>query len=219
MEFLSLEDPVEVPTVRVSRSEAILLSIGLHLLLVLLFLFGPGVASRVLPESILAFLGARPPASRAPSEVAGPTTTKPENRAKIPLKFAYVRTPDDHLVKANPAAKILSDKSRKASQEIPTPPKLKEFSIDPHSEGTTVERIRPDPRLAEGKDAVDPVPPGTDASRDKQQANLLPPADGSGAAEESDTGQSGKLGREGGGPPSSAVEGTGTLRGGPGLQG
>ena len=143
MEFLSLEDPVEVPTVRVSRSEAILLSIGLHLLLVLLFLFGPGVASRVLPESILAFLGARPPASRAPSEVAGPTTTKPENRAKIPLKFAYVRTPDDHLVKANPAAKILSDKSRKASQEIPTPPKLKEFSIDPHSEGTTVERIRP----------------------------------------------------------------------------
>ena len=54
MEFLSLEDPVEVPTVRVSRSEAILLSLGLHLLLVLLFLFGPGVASRVLPESILA---------------------------------------------------------------------------------------------------------------------------------------------------------------------
>ena len=44
MEFLSLEDPVEVPTVRVSRSEAILLSLGLHLLLVLLFLFGPGVA-------------------------------------------------------------------------------------------------------------------------------------------------------------------------------
>src|SRR5207247_6729599 len=93
--------------------------------------------------------------------------------------------------------------------------KLKEFSIDPHSEGTTVERIRPDPRLAEGKDAVDPVPPGTDASRDKQQANLLPPADGSGAAEESDTGQSGKLGREGGAPPSSAVEGAGRLRSGP----
>ena len=222
MEFLSLEDPVEVPTVRVSRSEAILLSLGLHLLLVLLFLFGPGVASRVLPESILALLGARPPSTRdlyAVPEDSEKTASKPENRPKIPLKFAYVRTPDDHLVKGNPAAKILSDKSRKASQEIQTPPKLKEFSIDPHSEGTTVERIRPDPRLAEGKDAVDPVPPGTDASRDKQQANLLPPADGSGAAEESDTGQSGKLGREGGGPPSSAVEGTGTLRGGPGLQG
>src|SRR2546425_2022877 len=216
MEFLSLEDPVEVPTVRVSRSEAILLSIGLHLLLVLLFLFGPGVASRVLPESILALLGARPPSLRAPSRISEQSAPKPGDRAKIPLKFAYVRTPDDHLVKGNPAAKILSDKSRKASQEIQTPPKVKEFSIDPHSEGTTVERIRPDPRLAEGKDAVDPVPPGTDASVQKPQAHPLPPADREGIAENNDTGQAGQSGHEGGAPPLSAAEGLGTPRDSPG---
>src|SRR5881296_3017795 len=83
MEFLSLEDPVEVPTVRVSRSEAILLSLGLHLLLVLLFLFGPGVASRVLPESILALLGAPPPTTRALDGVpedANKTAAERENR-------------------------------------------------------------------------------------------------------------------------------------------
>src|SRR2546425_197438 len=221
MEFLSLEDPVEVPTVRVSRSEAILLSLGLHLLLVLLFLFGPGVASRALPESILALLGARPPSTRelyAVPEDSEKTASKPENRPKIPLKFAYVRTPDDHLVKGNPAAKILSDKSRKASQEIQTPPKLKEFSIDPHSEGTTVERIRPDPRLAEGKDALDPVPPGADASVQKPQANSPAPADREGIAENNDTGQTGQSGREGGAPSLSAAEGPGTPRGSPGPQ-
>jgi TonB family protein len=215
MEFLSLQEPVEVPIVRVSRSEAILLSIGLHVVLVLLFLFGPGVASRVLPESVIAFLAARP---RALRESADRSVAEPKVAERIPLKFEYVRTPDDGRVEKNPAAKILSDKNRIARQDVPTPPARKDFSIDPHSEGTTVERIRPDPRLAEGRDALEPAPAGARESEDRQQAELRPEVKGAEAPEIDDSLQSGQKEGGGGAPPLSAAEGVGTARGGPGPQ-
>lgn len=223
MEFLSLQEPVEVPSVRVSRSEAILVSIGLHLLLLLLFLFGPGVASRVLPGSILALLGARP--ARA-SVVADSETLrtaapepKPQDAGKIPLKFAYVRTPDDNPVEKNPAARLLSDKTRRARQEVPTPPTLKDFSMDPHSEGTTVERIRPDPRLAEGKDALDPAPAGSDAVEGGPQAALRPPAGRSEAAEGGGPSRPGQAEGDGNDPPTPEAAGPGAARGGSRPQG
>jgi TonB family protein len=162
MQFLSLQEPFERPTVRLSRAEAVLLSFGAHLLLLLLLLFVPRVASRVLPEPILAFLRTRPPLVR-PQEAVPPAApihdgVKPES-PKIPLQFAYVRTPDDNTVEKNPAARLLSDKSRRARQEVKTPPNLKQWSMDPHSEGDTIERIRPDPRLAPGRDSLEPAAP------------------------------------------------------------
>src|SRR5437667_2196516 len=99
MEFLSLSEPVGTPTLKVGRSEAVLLSIGLHLLLLLLVLFGPVAASRFLPQSIITFLAPRLPTARplVPTALAGapaPAPGQPENR-KIPLKFAYVSVPHD----------------------------------------------------------------------------------------------------------------------------
>src|SRR5690349_6978652 len=99
MDFLSLQEPVEAPDIKVSRSEAVLLSIGLHLLVLLLFLFAPGVLTRVLPQSIIAFLSPRPPAARAETAAiaAAPAVTQPDTR-KIPLKFAYVSVPHDEAI-------------------------------------------------------------------------------------------------------------------------
>src|SRR5882672_3036858 len=99
MEFLSLSEPVETPTLKVGRSEAVLLSIGLHLLLLLLVMFGPWAASRLLPQSIIAFLSPRVPVVRAEPLTAlpgepGPAPKQPDTR-KIPLKFAYVSVPHD----------------------------------------------------------------------------------------------------------------------------
>jgi TonB family protein len=161
MEFLSLEEPVEVPTVRVSRSEAILLSIGAHLLLLLLFLLGPGAAARVLPESVLAFLAARPPRSIAPSAALEPwrqgaPAPKPKDTARIPLRFAYVNVPNDVATEKNPNARLQSDKNRRARQEVPTPPDARRLSSDPHSEGTSIERVKPDPNRPEGREDIEP---------------------------------------------------------------
>ena len=112
MEFLSLQEPGEAPTVRVSRSEAILLSIGLHVCLVLLFLFGPVLALRVLPGSIMALLTGRPPSTLVASlpSVAPATDASGRKRAapeKIPLKFAYVSVPNDIATEKNPNARLL----------------------------------------------------------------------------------------------------------------
>src|SRR5213593_3520477 len=160
MDILSLEQPVESPIVRVSRSEAILLSIGLHLLLLLLFLFGPGAASRVLPESILAFLNPRPPRAVAPSAAAQPweqpgSVPKAKDSEKIPLKFAYVNVPNDVATDRNPNARLQSDKNRRARQEVPTPPDARRLSSDPHSEGTSIDRVKPDPNRPEGREDVE----------------------------------------------------------------
>jgi len=156
MDFLSLQEPVEAPDIKVSRSEAVLLSIGLHLLVLLLFLFAPGVLTRVLPQSIIAFLSPRPPAPRpeAPATAAGPAVTQPDTR-KIPLKFAYVSVPHDEAIASNPNAPLASDKSRRARQEKQTPPDARKFSIDPHSEGTSIDRVKPDPNRPQGREDVE----------------------------------------------------------------
>ena len=182
MQFLSLEEPVERPAVRVNRAEAVLLSLGAHLLVLLMFLFAPGMASRLLPEPILAILRARPPLAQAreaaPPAVPPAEAARPEPR-KIPLRFAYVRTPDDNAVDKNPEARLLSDKSRRSRQEVPTPPRVREFSIDPHSTGDTIERVRPDPRLAAGRDSLDPARPRPAESGDEPGA--IPPVPAAGA--------------------------------------
>src|SRR6267378_3573106 len=175
MEFLSLQEPAEQPAIRLSRAEAVFVSVGLHLLLLLLFLFGPVIATRVLPESIIALLAPRPPLQR-PGEAA-PRPTQPEKPAelkspKIPLQFAYVRTPDDNPVDKNPSAPMLSDKNRRARQEVPTPPNAKQFSIDPHSQGDTIERIRPDPRLRAGQDTLEPPSPQQKGSAEARAAEI-----------------------------------------------
>ena len=181
MEFLSLQEPVEQPAIKLSRAEAVFVSIGLHLLLLLLCLLGPQIATRLLPESIIVFLAPRPPLQRP--EDAALRLTQPDKAAerkspKIPVKFAYVRTPDDNLVDRNPGARLLSDKSRRARQEVATPPSVKEFSIDPHSRGDTIERIRPDPRLRAGRDTLEPPSPRQKRSSDARAAEVQrPPAE------------------------------------------
>src|SRR6266704_915607 len=180
MEFLSLQEPVEQPAVKLSRAEAVFVSVGLHLLLLLLFLVGPAIATRILPESIVRLLAARPPLEHPADETL--RLTQPEKAAerkppRIPMKFAYVRTPDDNPIDKNPNARLLSDKSRRARQEVPTPPDMKQFSIDPHSQGDTIERIRPDPRLKAGRDTIEPPSPQQKGSSDTQSAQTpRPPA-------------------------------------------
>ncbi|PYT10554.1 MAG: hypothetical protein DMF51_18110 [Acidobacteria bacterium] len=181
MEFLSLQEPVEQPAVKLSRAEAVFLSVGLHLLLLLLFLIGPGIATRILPESIVRLLAPRPPLQRPADETL--RLTQPEKAAerkppRIPMQFAYVRIPDDNPTDKNPNARLLSDKSRRARQEVATPPGVKQFSIDPHSQGDTIERIRPDPRLKAGRDTLEPPSPQQKGSSDTQSVERpRPPAD------------------------------------------
>jgi TonB family protein len=157
MEFLSLNDPVEKPAFKIGRSEAVLVSVGLHLLILLLFLFGPGAASRLLPASILAFLTRRPATAQAAPDAfaAGAPAPKSLDTSKIPLKFAYVSVPNDVESKRNPKAPLVSDKNRRARQEMPTPPDAKRFTIDPHSEGTSIDRVKPDPNRPVGREDVE----------------------------------------------------------------
>jgi TonB family protein len=156
MEILSLSEPVESPTLEVGRSGAVLVSIGFHLLLVLIFLFGPAAATRLLPQSIIAFLSPRPPAAEtvprsAPANASGAAPKQPDPR-RIPLKFAYVSVPHDEAIRENPAARLQSDKSRRARQEMPTPADARRLSIDPHSEGTSIDRVKPDPNRPKGRE-------------------------------------------------------------------
>jgi TonB family protein len=99
---------------------------------------------------------ARRQAAEAP---AAPLTQPPPQQPKarpdrIPLQFAYVRVPDDKASAPNREARLMSDKDRRARQEMLTPPDAKKLSHDPHSEGDTRERVRPDPSRPEGPDAV-----------------------------------------------------------------
>lgn len=158
MEFLSLGEPVEEPAVKVNRSEAILLSVGVHLCLVLLFLLGPALAIRVLPKPILALLAQRSapaPAATIPPVAPATPGQKPADRENIPLKFAYVSVPNDVATEKNPKARLYSDKNRKARQEVPTPRDARNFSADPHSEGTSIDRVKPDPNRPEGREDVE----------------------------------------------------------------
>jgi len=159
MDFLSLNEPVEPPTLKVGRSEAVLVSIGFHLTLLLLVLFGPALATRILPQSIITFLSPRLPEERiaalaTPAGAPAPEAKQPDPR-RIPLKFTYVSVPHDEATGKNPNARLMSDKNRKARQEMPTPPDTRKFSVDPHSEGTSIDRVKPDPSRPKGREDVE----------------------------------------------------------------
>lgn len=163
MEFLSLQEPAAQPAPRLTRVEAVLVSLALHLLTLLLVLILP----KSLPESVLAFFRSRPP-SAAAGAAAEPASaqTLPEraDQPKIPLKFAYVKVPNDTATARNPTAPLLSDKNRRARQEVPTPRDVREFSIDPHSRGDSIDRVRPDPSVPEGPESVEPAPRPADTA-------------------------------------------------------
>jgi hypothetical protein len=93
----------------------------------------------------------------------------------MPLKFAYVKVPDDTASKKNPNAPLLSDKDRRARQETQTPSDARQFTVDPHSKGDTIDRVRPDPTIPEGPDALDPV--GRESTA-KKNPSPEPPRDG-----------------------------------------
>jgi TonB family protein len=165
MEFLSLEHPPEPSSGRrLTRAEAIGLSVLAHLLLLLLFMQG----SRLVPESVMRWLEARAvpvrsqvaATDRPPDEAVLSQPKPPESR--IPLKFAYVKVPNDTTT-PNKNALLLSDRDRRARQEVPTPSDAKLFTRDPHSEGQSIDRVRPDPSLKEGPDA--PTPSGPESKK------------------------------------------------------
>jgi hypothetical protein len=154
MEFLSYGEPEPAPGAQLTRTEALVVSAGVHLLLFLLVFALPAV----LPDAVLQFFGGRPPPPAVPapsSDMAALAQPAPPaaNEAKVPLEFAYVKLPDDRPVEENPNARLLSDKSRRARQEVPTPPDVMRFTIDPHSEGDAITREVPDPTIPEGPDA------------------------------------------------------------------
>jgi TonB family protein len=155
MEFLSLNEPAPAPARRLSRAEGVLVSFGLHLLVFLLILFLP----KSLPESVLALFRGRPsnPSEALAATADEPNPRRPLDRPKIPLKFAYVKVPNDTASPRNETAPLLSDKNRRARQEVPTPPDLKRFSIDPHSRGDSIDRVRPDPSVPEGPETPEPA--------------------------------------------------------------
>src|SRR5262245_49724598 len=161
MEFLSLEREPEPRGSRFGTTEAILASIAIHVLFFLLLFWVPSH----LPESLRVLLEPKPivVARATPAEPGGESLTQPHAPEKkpppIPLKFAYVKVPNDTPSPKNPDARLLSDKDRRARQEMPTPPDAKQFSRDPHSKGDSIDRVKPDPRLAQGPDMPKPRPP------------------------------------------------------------
>jgi TonB family protein len=173
MEFLSLQTPQEPePARRLTRAEAIGLSVLAHALLFLLIMQGPSLA----PEALRRWLGSRPvpdrplpsPDGRVPDSDTRREATRPKPpETRIPLKFAYVKVPNDTTT-PNKDALLLSDRDRRARQEVPTPPDVLSFTRDPHSEGRSIDRVRPDPTLVEGPDA--PAPSGPEATRPEADA-------------------------------------------------
>src|SRR5262245_19806581 len=137
MDFLSLDREPEAKGPRFGRTEAILASIGIHVLILLMLLWLPDR----LPESIRRFLEPKPVdvAARVIPGAEDRMLTQPEPPRKkpdrMPLKFAYVKVPNDTPSPKNPDAHLLSDKDRRARQEMPTPTDAKLLSRDPHSVG------------------------------------------------------------------------------------
>jgi TonB C terminal len=161
MEFLSLDREPEPRGPRFGTTEAIIASIAIHVLILLLFLWVPSH----LPEPLRALLEPKPiaVAEMTPSEPRKESLTQPHPAQKppprMPLKFAYVKVPNDTPSPKNPDARLMSDKDRRARQEMPTPPDARQFSRDPHSVGKSIDRVKPDPRLAEGPDMPKPPVP------------------------------------------------------------
>ena len=100
MGFLSLQDPPPASAPRLTRAEGIGVSIAAHLVLLVLFLLLPGR----IPEVFMQFLRPSPVAhdetlrADAEREAASVAAETPP----IPLKFAYVRIPDDTPVEIDP---------------------------------------------------------------------------------------------------------------------
>jgi len=171
MELLTLEGVPPPSVARPTVAEAVMASAIAHLLLFLLLIYSPDR----LPDRIRQLLGLAPRAPSAQSALAADARAaaeaekaERERRAKetrIPLKFAYVRVPDDRSSEKNPEAPLLSDKDRRARQETPTPSDASRFTRDPHAEGNSRDRIRIDPSRPEGPDALDPVPPPAGSRR------------------------------------------------------
>lgn len=165
MDFLSLNEVPAPRAPRITRSEAIGLSILLHVLILLLLIEG----DRVLPDSLRQWLAAhpmvtaavRPAPDPAHPETADPKAPVPPASRRMPVKFAYVKIPDDTSTQKNPLALLLSDKDRHARQEQPTPPDARQLSTDPHSKGDTIDRVRPDPNVPQGPDVDHPIGPET----------------------------------------------------------
>jgi TonB family protein len=164
MRWLSLDEPVPEPSARLSRSDAVLISLGLHLAVLLLALFLP----RHLPESILAFFRARPaPVTVAQMRPVPPRATReaPLRQPRMPLQFTYVKVPNDTASAPNPDARLFSDKNRRARQEMPTPPEARRFSRDPHSVGDSIDRVKPDANRPAGPESPETPPPRAGGGR------------------------------------------------------
>jgi TonB family protein len=166
MEMLSLNEPPEDSARGLSRSEAIVASIAVHLLLVLLFLRGVEGLPAPVARWIREHAATPPPAVAVAPPVplpAAPAVKKPAaDKPKIPpipLKFAYVKVPEEAQQQKNPNAALLSDRDRRARQEIPTPPDARQFTRDPHAQGDSRDRVRPDPRIKEGREQPEPPKP------------------------------------------------------------
>ena len=162
MNFLSLQEPEPISSRHLTRTESILVSVVAHLL-ILLLLLGANRLRDYLPESILALFEENPSSlTIAQMAAADDESVQPPEASsdKIPLEFTYVKVPKDTAVDRNPDAPLLSDKNRRARQEIPTPEDATLFSIDPHSEGDSIDRVSPDPAIPEGEDSPDPQHPG-----------------------------------------------------------
>jgi TonB family protein len=161
MDFLSIDREPEPRVTRLSRTEAVVASVAIHALVLFLLFWLPDN----LPEPIRRFLEPRPMTTvaqvvpaLAEAQLTQPHSVPPKP-PRIPLKFAYVKVPNDTATGPNPNARLLSDKNRHARQEVPTPPDARKFTSDPHSKGDTIDRVKPDPRLAKGPDMPNPSEP------------------------------------------------------------
>jgi TonB family protein len=105
---------------RLGIGEAVLVSLALHFLLLLWMAFGGAADLLLVPLR---------PAAAALGTEKGPSS----------LQFTFVDLPEDKEVAQNPRARLLSDKTREARQNVPTPPGAT-LSPDPHSVGNSAER-------------------------------------------------------------------------------
>jgi len=105
---------------RLGLGGAVLVSLALHALLLGWLMFG-GAADLLL----------------VPLRPAAATLAGARERPSSSLQFTFVNLPDDRPAKDNPRAHLLSDKTRVARQNLPTPSDATQFSQDPHSEGNS----------------------------------------------------------------------------------
>jgi TonB family protein len=210
MEFLSLLEPEPPAPRRLTRAEALILSVAVHVLGALLIVVVP----RHLPPSVLSWLVSHPPPAIDETQRAVETARLKE--PPIPLKFAYrrplpqqapprraetaparpparlpdqspfgtfVKVPDRTPAEKNPNAPYLSDLDRRARQEVPTPTDAR-ASINPHGEGNTEQLVRPDPTRPKSELEQDPA--SLDSAREATLARGGPSGDpdqAAGAAE------------------------------------